>query len=342
MTQHDSGPPPDAGQAEQTDHTGQSGRTGLAIGFVGLGVMGQPMARHLHAAGHVLHLHDLRADAATRFAESLGERVRVVPNLRELAACSEIVITMLPDGRIVQQVCLGDDGLEPGLRPGSLLLDTSSSEPWLTRETAARLAARGVAMVDAAVSGAQWGAEEASLVFMAGGEADDLARVRPLLDRMGRTVVHLGPIGAGHQMKCINNLITAVTFGATAEGLAIGKASGLDPNAMLQVLNASTGGSWVSRTHFEQRILSRRFDDPFKLALMLKDMGIATALAREQHVPVPLSGLALQLWQAADRAAGPGASVSEWVRWVERQAGVELSPGRRDPDAPLQARPGTA
>ncbi len=303
----------------------------LRIGFVGLGVMGQPMARHLHAAGHHLYLLDLKAGETGRFAASLGARASVSATPRELAASSEIVITMLPNGEVVQQVCFGAHGLLEGIREGTLLLDTSSSEPWLTRDTAARLAARGVAMVDAAVSGAQWGAEEATLVFMAGGETADLDRARPLLARMGRTIVHLGPIGAGHQMKCINNLITAVTFGATAEGLAIGKASGLDPSAMLEVLNASTGMSWISQTHFEQRILSRRFDDPFKLELMLKDMGIATALAREQRVPVPLSGLAQQLWQAADRAAGPGASISEGVRWVEQQAGIEITPGRQAP-----------
>ena len=176
------------------------------------------------------------------------------------------------------------------------------------------LAERGVAMVDAPVSGAQWGAEAAELVFMVGGSAADLQRVRPLLERMGRAVHHVGPLGAGHMMKCINNLITSMTFSATMEGLTLGKRVGLDPAAMVAVLNESTGGSWITKNHIAQRVLSRSFDDPFKLELMLKDMGIANALARETGSAAPLAGLGQQLWQAAARAAGPEASVSELVR----------------------------
>jgi 3-hydroxyisobutyrate dehydrogenase-like beta-hydroxyacid dehydrogenase len=160
--------------------------------------------------------------------------------------------------------------------------------------------------------------------------------VRPLLDVMGRAVFHLGGVGAGHAMKCINNLITAMTFSATAEGLVIGKRYGLDPSAMVDVLNESTGQSWITGNHIRQRILSRSFDDPFKLALMLKDVGIANTLARETGSAVPLSGLGQQLWQAAARAAGPGASVSELVRWVELQSDAEITSGngpRRSPGA---------
>ena len=128
-------------------------------------------------------------------------------------------------------------------------------------------------------------------------------------------------------MKCINNLVTAITFGATAEGLVIGKSYGLDPAAMLEVMNLSTSQSWITQNHIGQRVLSRSFDDPFKLALMLKDIGIAATLARENGNAVPLTGLTQQLWQAADIAAGNGASVSELVRWVERQSGVDITPG---------------
>jgi len=130
-------------------------------------------------------------------------------------------------------------------------------------------------------------------------------------------------------MKCLNNLITAMTLTATAEGLAIGTRCGLDPAAMLDVLNESTGMSWVGRTHFQQRILNRRFDDPFKLELMLKDIGIALQVARDAGVRLPLCEAGQPLWQAADQARGAGVSVSELVRWVEQRAGVEI----RSPDA---------
>lgn len=304
----------------------------LNVGFIGLGVMGTPMATHLHNAGHRMTLLDADAARATGLAQTLGGQARAVPTPREVAERSDIVITMLPNGEVVQQVAFGEHGLLAGGRPGMLLLDTSSSEPWLTRDTAARLAGHDIAMVDAPVSGAQWGAEAADLVFMVGAEAGDLARVRPLLDRMGRSVFHLGAVGSGHAMKCINNTITAMTLSATAEGLVIGKACGLDPAVMVDVLDVSTGGSWISRTHIRQRVLSRRFDDPFKLALMLKDIGICTGLAREAGVPVPMAGLGQQLWQAASQAAGPQASVSELVRWVENFAATPITEGAEPND----------
>lgn len=284
--------------------------------------MGAPMATHLAKAGHELTLYDIDRDA-TRKLSGVGA---AVASPREVAERSDIVITMLPDGKVVRDVSLGDQGLIHGFKPGSLLVDTSSSEPWLTQETGASLKERGIAMIDAPVSGAQWGAQAAELVFMAGGAGQDLERARPLLERMGRKVFHLGELGAGHAMKCLNNLITAMTLMTTAEGLAIGARCGLDPAAMLDVINESTGMSWVSRTHFHQRILNRRFDDPFKLELMVKDMGIARELARAAQVPPAVTALGYELWQKASLAAGPGASISELVRWVEKMTGVEIAP----------------
>jgi 3-hydroxyisobutyrate dehydrogenase len=162
-------------------------------------------------------------------------------------------------------------------------------------------------------------------VFMVGGADADVARVQPLLDCMGRAVHRVGALGAGHAMKCINNLITAMNFLATAEGLVIGKRYGLDPAVMNDVLNESTGMSWITQNHIGQRILSRRFDDPFKLDLMVKDIGIAMALAREAALPLPVSALGEELWNAALREAGEGRSVSELIRWVEQQTRTEIA-----------------
>jgi 3-hydroxyisobutyrate dehydrogenase len=300
---------------------------GMEIGFIGTGIMGAPMATHLARAGHQLTLHDAHPSAARDLAHALGGNAIAASTPREVAERSDVIITMLPNGQVVQQVVLERDGVIHGLRPGALVLDTSSCEPWLTEETAKAITARGGSMVDAPVSGAQWGAQEAKLVFMVGGSEADVQRIRPLLDVMGRAVFHLGGVGCGHAMKCINNCITAVTLANTAEGLVAGKRYGLDPKAMVDVLNESTGGSWITQTHFNQRVFNRAFDDPFKLELMLKDMGIAVELARETATPVPLWGLGQQLWRMADHSAGPGASVSELVRWVERQSGTELTPG---------------
>jgi 3-hydroxyisobutyrate dehydrogenase len=301
------------------------------VGFIGLGVMGTPMARHLAHAGYAVQLLDLDPAKAPQLAQQLqqqGHNAHAAATPAALAAASDIIITMLPNGEVVQQVALGEHGLAHGLQAGALLLDCSSAEPWLTEQTAQGLAARGAVMVDAPVSGAAWGAEAAELVFMVGGEAAHVARVQPLLACMGRVQHHLGGLGAGHAMKCINNTITAMTLLATAEGLVAGKRYGLDPVAMVEVLNQSTGGSWITQTHFHQRVFNRAFDDPFKLELMLKDVGIALRLAQGTATPMPLSGLGQQLWRSANHAAGPGASVSELVRWVEAQSGTALTPGR--------------
>jgi len=182
-------------------------------------------------------------------------------------------------------------------------------------------------MVDAPVSGALAGAQAAELVFMVGGTKANVKRVSPLLEIMGKQMFHIGPLGAGHAMKCINNLITAMTFMATAEGLTMGKKFGLDPAVMTEVLNVSTGGSWISQNHIGQRIISRKFDDPFRLDLMVKDIGIAMQLARSLELPVPLSALGQHLWMAADRWAAEGSSLSHMVSWVEQMTGVQITPG---------------
>lgn len=303
----------------------------LTIGFIGLGVMGVPMARHLGAAGHRVQGFDIAAAALDRLRHALPA-VRACASAAEAACGADAVFTMLPNGRVVRDVVLDEGGVAAVMPRGALLVDTSSSEPWLTRETAAALHARGLAMVDAPVSGAQWGAEAGELVFMVGGEAADVQRVRPLLLAMGKEVFHLGPLGSGHTMKCLNNLVTAMTLTATAEALAAGTRCGLDPAVMTDVLDASTGGSWITRTHIRQRVLSRRFDDPFKLELMLKDIGIALQVARDAGARMPLCEAGQPLWQAADQARGAGVSVSELVRWVEQRAGIEI----RSPDAPAR------
>jgi 3-hydroxyisobutyrate dehydrogenase len=294
-----------------------------AVGFVGLGVMGRPMATHLARAGCALHLYDIEPGRVEAVADSVPS-ARACASPAALARASDIVITMVPNGRVVHELLVADDGLLAAMAPGGLLLDTSSSETWLTGQSAALLAARGIAMVDAPVSGAEWGAQAAELVFMVGGANGDVERVRPLLDRMGRAVFHVGAIGAGHAMKSLNNLVTAINFLAVSEGLVIGKRYGLDPAAMVDVLNESTGMSWISRTHIKQRVISRSFDDPFKLALMLKDVGIAMELARTTAAATPVSALAQQLWRAAAQEAAPEASVSELARWVERNNGTEI------------------
>jgi 3-hydroxyisobutyrate dehydrogenase len=294
------------------------------IGFIGLGVMGLPMAGHIAKAGYALSAYDINQDSMARLKKA-HPAVELASSPRGVATKSDIVITMLPSGREVREAALGENGVRNGLKPGGLLLDTSSSEPEFTQEISAGLAASNIAMVDAPVSGAEAGAIAAELVFMVGGEAQSVARVKPLLDVLGRKMFHLGPVASGHAMKSINNLITSVTFLATAEGLVIGKAFGLDPAVMNDVLNESTGMSWISRTHISQRILSRRFDDPFKLDLMVKDIRIALGLAAGLKLDLPLSSTTLRLWLQTQATIEKGSSVSELVRALEQRTGVQLT-----------------
>jgi 3-hydroxyisobutyrate dehydrogenase len=293
------------------------------LGFIGLGIMGTPMCGHLVAAGYPLAVFDTDP-AAIAAVVALHPTVRAATSPADVAIDADVVITMLPDGNTVRSVVDGPSGLLAGLQTGTLLLDTSSSQPWITTATAILLADQGIDMVDAPVSGAQWGAQAAELVFMVGGSNTAVARVLPILTTLGRAVHHVGPVGSGHVMKCINNTITAATFLATAEGLALGARYGLNPAAMNAVLNDSTGASWITRNHIEQRILSRTFDDPFKLALMTKDVTIANALARDAQVPLPIAALTEQLYRAASLAVGPDASLSEIARWVEQLMSCEI------------------
>jgi 3-hydroxyisobutyrate dehydrogenase len=295
------------------------------IGFVGLGVMGTPMAGHLAKAGRTLTVFDLNGDAARKLAAPYNN-VSVARSPREVAAASDVVLTMLPSGKEVRAVALEGDGLLHGFKPGGLLLDTSSSEPWFTREVAARLGDSGIAMVDAPVSGAEAGAKAADLVFMIGGAPADVARVKPILSVLGKRQFHLGPVGSGHVMKSINNLVTAVTLLATTEGLLAGTRLGLDPTVMNDVLDVSTGGSWVGGTQFRRHIFNRRYDDAFKLALMMKDINIASRIAADAELDQPLSREAQRLWAEIQAQQPADASLSELVRTLETRAGVELKP----------------
>ena len=279
----------------------------MQIAFIGLGVMGRPMARHLLHAGHDIAGHDPAVTA--------GLDIPLIDDAEQAVADADVVISMLPNGKVVQQVAAA---VHDCLPPGCLWIDCSSAEPWLTRATAARLAERGVAMIDAPVSGAEWGAQAAELVFMCGGEAHDVERARPLLDCMGRAVFHLGPLSSGHAMKAINNVITANIVVATAEAMQIGVEHGLDPWRMVDVLDESTGGSWWSRERLRQDVLDGQFSDGFKLGLMVKDVTIAEKLALEATLHTPMLTENRRQWREAQAAIGDESAVTEMVRFVEQ------------------------
>lgn len=278
---------------------------GRRIAFIGLGVMGAAMAGHLGRAGHFVTGYDRNPGA--------GEDLTRAESAAQAVDGAEVVITMLPDGEVVARVAQEIAGV---LSPGALFIDTSSAEPWITQSTAEHLARRAVRMVDAPVSGAEWGAKAAELVFMVGGSAADVAEANPLFRVMGRSAHHVGPIGAGHVMKSVNNIITAATVVATAEAMEVGRAWGLDPFAMVDVLDESTGGSWWSATRLRQDVLNGAFADGFKLGLMQKDVRIACELAGRKHLTPEILARTLDLWSEAKTKLGPERPVTEMARYA--------------------------
>jgi len=298
----------------------------MSVLFVGLGAMGTPMASRLAEAGHELVVCDLRESHARDLAARLGAGHVALSAL----PAAETVILMLPDSHAVEAVL---DGLLPRLVKGSLVIDMSSSTPAATVRLAARAAELGLDYLDAPVSGGVARAETGELSIMVGGASSTVERAGRLLATLGTGITHVGPAGAGHAMKALNNLLSAVGLVAAAEVLAIGANFGLEPQTMLDVLNSSTGGNHATRVKMSRFVLSRAFDSGFSLQLMVKDLRTALELAADTATPVPVSALTLQEWTAAGQALGRAADHTHIAAYVEGRAGVELQRPATDPPA---------
>ncbi len=284
------------------------------VGFIGLGNMGIPMVTNLVAAGFDVVASDVSPEARARAADAGASAVDTAP---EVAAAASTVILMLPNSQIVKSVV---DSIVGSLAPGSLIVDMSSSEPLRTRELAEQLATRRIRMIDAPVSGGVGGAVAGKLTIMVGGSSADVASATPVLAAMGR-VVSAGPIGAGHAIKALNNLLSATHLWITAEAMTAGERFGLDPAVMLEVFNSSSGRSGSTENKFPNFVLTERYDSGFGLRLMLKDMRIATELASQVGVPSVLGEDAVALWAEAADELDPAADhtrVAQYVATVER------------------------
>ncbi len=294
------------------------------VGFVGLGNMGWPMARHLMAGGVELTLFDAAPERARAFAREIGGQAAA--DLAELARAAEIVMTMLPNGNVVRSVVLGEDGpgLIEGLGPGALLVDMGSSDPRVYPEIEDALRTRGAHIVDAPVSGAVTGAEAGTLTIMAGGDSALIDRLEPMFGLVGQKVFRTGALGSGQAMKALNNLASAGAFVLTLEVLLIGQRFGLDPALMTQVLNVSTGRNNSTDKKILPHVLSRRFDSGFALALMAKDLTTAFGLAESTATPSIFAGPTLDAARAALAALGPDADHTAIARWLEDRVGEEL------------------
>ncbi len=293
------------------------------VGFIGVGTMGQPMARCLDAAGFALVVYDIDRAAADAFANEIG--ATVAPTPKDAAEAAGVVVTMLPSGADVRAVALGMDGLADGFARGSIVIDMSSSEPSGTEALAADLAGRGIDMIDAPVSGGRAKAVDGTLTLIVGGDDAVIDRCQPVLEAMGDAIFRTGRVGSGHAIKALNNLLNAIGLLAGAEALLIGKRFGLDLDIVIDVINASTGLNHATRNKFKQRVFSRPFDSGFGLDLMVKDLDIALGLARETRTPVPFAAQAREIWAAAGLNLGPGQDHTDLVRWLEQTTKTELS-----------------
>ena len=297
------------------------------IGIIGLGKMGAPMARNLKRAGFRVALNDVDANLARTLASEIeGESYDRLP---ALAQDCRVVITMVPDGRIVREIALGragapESGLAAGFAKGSVLIDMSSSAPTGTQQLGAELAARGIDMIDAPVSGGVRRAVPAQLAIMIGGKTELIERCRPVLSALGSQLFVAGALGAGHAIKCLNNYVSAAGLLAAAEGLIAAQRFGLDPTVALEVLNASTGKNNSTENKFAQFVFSRSFGSGFSLGLMAKDLRTALELAAQVKAPMPLGEHCVPLWNDAEHALGPNADHTEIVRVLEKITGVEL------------------
>ena len=291
------------------------------IGFIGLGIMGKPMARNLLKAGHVLIIHN-RSRAAVD--ELTREGARPMNNAKDVAEHSDIVVTMLPDSPDVELVYASEQGIFAGARSGSLLVDMSSISPVVARKLAAEAERRGCDMLDAPVSGGEAGAIGATLSIMIGGKASAVERAMPLFQTLGKNIVHVGDAGAGQVTKAANQMVVGTTIAIVAEALVLAKKAGVDPAKVRQALLGGFAQSKILEAH-GQKMLERNFNPGFRIRLHEKDMKIALATGSEYGVPLMVSGVVAQMMTAMKGMALADLDHSALVKLIEELAKTELS-----------------
>ena len=291
------------------------------IGFIGLGIMGKPMARNLLKEGHVLTIYN-RSRAA--MDELSREGAQPVTNAKEAAERSDIVITMLPDSPDVELVYGGEQGIFAGAKSGSLLIDMSSISPLVARRLAAEAEKRGCDMLDAPVSGGEAGAIGATLSIMIGGKASAVARAMPLFQTLGKNIVHVGDTGAGQVTKAANQMVVGTTIAIVGEALVLAKKAGVDPAKVRQALLGGFAQSKILEAH-GQKMLERNFNPGFRIRLHEKDMKIALATGSEYGVPLMVTAVVAQMMTAIKGMELADLDQSALVKLIENLAKTELT-----------------
>ena len=291
-----------------------------AVGFIGLGLMGGPMAKNILNSGFPLTVYN-RTRARTAALAEAGARVADSPGA--LAAQVDFVCSCITGPQDVAEVYLGDDGVVANARPGAVLVEMSTIDPGTHRQIAAAAAARGVDYLDAPVSGGVTGAEDGTLAIMTGAEPEVFERAKPVLDAMGENIVLMGPVGSGAVAKLINNMMAAISNAGIAEGMVIGAKCGLDAAQLQQVLMASAASSFMLRM-LPDFTLRRNFEPGFTIDNQTKDVNLATDLARDLGVPTMLGAVAAQLLRTAQAEGLGDRHIAAVIQPLERLTGVEV------------------
>ncbi len=292
------------------------------IGFIGLGIMGKPMARNLMKAGYALTVHN-RSRGPVDELVSAGASAGKSP--REVAAQTDLVITMVPDSPDVRQVVLGSEGVLEGLRAGTVLVDMSTISPIVTQEIAQAVGAKGGQMLDAPVSGGEKGAIEGTLSIMVGGPQEVFMRVRPIFEAMGKNIVYIGGHGAGQVTKACNQIVVALTIQAVSEALALAAKAGVDPAKVRQALLGGFAQSRILDQH-GQRMLDRNFKPGFKVKLHQKDLNIALSTGKALGVPLPATAVVQEAFTALRGLGREELDHSALLTLIEDLAKVEVRP----------------
>jgi 3-hydroxyisobutyrate dehydrogenase len=294
----------------------------MNVAFLGLGDIGHLMASHLARDPFSLTVWNRTEAKAHDFVRSHIARIAASP--ADAVGKADVVVTCLPSSVEVEAILHGEHGMLDALRRGAVLVDCTSGDPPTSRSIAAELAKRGVGFIDAPVSGGTVAAKSGSLTVMWGGEPSTFERARPVIEAFGKKIVHAGDVGAGDALKAVNNALLAVHILSAAEGLAVLVKAGVDPKIALDVINASSGRSNSSENLIPQRVLTRAFPRTFRLALLEKDIGIASVLADDLKVKTPLISLTAARFHEAREKLGEAADHVEAVKMIEEENGVEI------------------
>jgi len=294
------------------------------IGFIGLGIMGKPMAAHLVVAGHTVRVYDRNSAPV----QALSEKGAVAcSNSAEVAEKADIIFIMVPDTPDVEAVLFGSNGVAERVRKGSIVVDMSSISPIATKEFARKLAAQGVEMLDAPVSGGQVGAENATLSIMVGGKSEVFAEIRPYFELMGKNIVHIGPSGDGQTCKVANQIVVALTIEAVGEALLLAAKAGADPAKVREALLGGFAQSRILDLH-GQRMIARTFDPGFRIRLHQKDLNLALQTARSLGLSLPNTATTQEFFNAVSAAAGADLDHSAMVLALEKLADYRVD-GRK-------------